>query len=175
MTTTQFFKREEKKIHGLTEEQLREAFDIYEKKVTQEIFDEVAKEYNVEFKEDETKRFIGVFISKAIFKGMELVQDTSLVTDYYKEAKQIQTDNRCGIVDRTDDTFYPCSFGSHWQKIKEVMQEKYADKYEALEEMTYSLDNKTTYKGITKQEIDEFIMNNFSLLGGTNAIESYLG
>ncbi|MDX5853484.1 hypothetical protein SIM22_04975 [Bacillus cereus group sp. BfR-BA-01363] len=58
MTTTTFFKREQKPIRGLNEEQLKEAFMLYEEKVANGIFSEVASEYGIEFTDKKTKDFL---------------------------------------------------------------------------------------------------------------------
>lgn len=121
MTTTTFFKREQKPIRGLNEEQLKEAFILYEEKVANDIINEITSEYGVEFTDEKTKDFLQVFISKAMTQGMELAGNPSLVTDYYKEQKQIKADNRRGVIDVPDDTFYPCGIGEHWCTLSRVL------------------------------------------------------
>ena len=121
MTTTTFFKREQKPIRGLNEEQLKEAFILYEEKVANDIINEITSEYGVEFTDEKTKDFLQVFISKAMTQGMELAGNPSLVTDYYKEQKQIKADNRRGVIDVTDDAFYPCGIGEHWCTLSRVL------------------------------------------------------
>ncbi|WCK57421.1 hypothetical protein PP175_25475 (plasmid) [Aneurinibacillus sp. Ricciae_BoGa-3] len=174
MSTTQFFKREQKPIHGLNEEQLREAFDIYEKKVAEKIFEEVKSEYGVELEEGEIKDFIKVFISKGMTKGMELVADTSLVTDYYKHVKNIVTDNRCGVIDISDNSFYPCRIGEHWSTISKILEEKYKDLYEPFIELMHIHKGMNEYNGITRDYLDKFIISNFKFVAELNNLNSYL-
>lgn len=174
MTTTQLFKREERRIHGLTEDELREAFDLYETKLKNELIQEVEEEYGVSFDDEAVQKLLGIFIGKAIRKGMEITQNTHLVTDFYKEAKGVETDTRCGVFDKHTQSFYPCSFGEHWKILLGILKQEYPDKHEALEEMSYGSEPKEQFNGIYKKELDQFIMDNFQLLGGINVIESYL-
>lgn len=174
MSTTQFFKREESRIHDLSETQLREAFVLYENKVTNELIQEVEEEYGVSFEEESVRKLLGVFISKALGRGMEITHNTHVVTDFYKEQKNIETDTRCGVLDKSTRSFYPCATAEHWKTLLDILKQDYPDKYEALEEMSYGVEPKEEYKGIQKKTLDQFIMDNFELLGGVNVIESYL-
>ncbi|MFJ8528465.1 hypothetical protein [Bacillus sp. NPDC094106] len=174
MATTKFFKREQKPIHGLDEEQLKKAFVMYEEKVAKEIFDEVAKEYNVEFTDEKTKDFLKVFISKAMTHGMELMSNTALVTDYYKEQKQIETDNRRGVIDMSDGSFYPCGMGEHWRTLSKILDEKYKHLYEPFIELMHLHKGLEEFNGITRDYLDGFIMNTFQFVGELQSMKEYV-
>ena len=78
-----------------------------------------------------------------------------------------------GVVDKSDDTFYDCGFTKHWPTIVKILKEKYPLKAEALDNLMYT-PGKEEHNGISKQELDAFIMNNFELIGGNKDIEFYL-
>ena len=172
MSETVFFKREKRNIHGLTEEQLREAFDIYEQKVSEEVIEEIENEYGVKFEEKETRDLISRFISKGILKGMELSQNTELVTDYYKEVKKIENDKRVGVIDKTDNQFYASAIGKHWDVLKEVMEDKYPDKFEAL--IFFTANEEDSFENFTRNEIDSFILDNFEFKGNSLELRNYV-
>lgn len=173
MTTT-FFKREQKPIRGLNEEQLKEAFMLYEKKVANDIFTEIASEYGVEFTDEKTKDFLQVFISKALTQGMELASNPDLVTDYYKEQKQIKTDNRRGVIDVTDDTFYPCGIGEHWRTVSRILDDKYNHLYEPFMELMHLNKGIDVFNGITREYLDKFIMKTFQFVGELQSIKEHV-
>lgn len=79
-----------------------------------------------------------------------------------------------GVVDKTDDTFYDCVFAEHWQTIEKILEEKYPDLYEAFIEMTYGHKEVKEHKGITREYLDGFILDNFQLIGGRNSLDSYI-
>ncbi|AFV21638.1 MULTISPECIES: hypothetical protein [Bacillus] len=175
MTTTTFFKREQKPIRGLTEEQLKEAFMLYEEKVANDIFSEIALEYGVEFTDEKTKDFLQVFINKAMTQGMELAGNPSLVTDYYKEQKQIETDNRRGVIDVTDNTFYPCGIGEHWLTLSIILKGKYNHLHEAFIQLMYLHKGGVgQFNGITREYLDEFIMKTFQFVGELQPIQEHI-
>lgn len=78
-----------------------------------------------------------------------------------------------GVIDRSDNTFYDCTFAGHWKKLMDIVREKYPDKYEALESMhlNETLDQS---HGITRDEIDAFIMKQFELVGGNKTLDYYI-
>lgn len=78
-----------------------------------------------------------------------------------------------GVVDISDNTFYDCGFTEHWPTIREIMKEKYPDKAEALEELMYR-PGMEEHKGISRVDLDAFILDRFELIGGNKEIEFYL-
>ncbi|QDS32499.1 hypothetical protein [Brevibacillus brevis] len=78
-----------------------------------------------------------------------------------------------GVVDKSDSTFYDCGFLQHWSTIFEIMKEKYTDKAEALDELLHR-PGKEEYNGISRVELDGFILERFELIGGNKDIEFYL-
>lgn len=174
MTKTTFFKREQKPIRGLSEEQLKEAFILYEEKVANDIFNEVALECGIEFTDKKTKDFLQIFISKALTQGMELASSPDLVTDYYKEQKQIETDNRRGVIDVTDNTFYPCGIGEHWRTLSNILDDKYHVLYEPFIELMHLNKGLNEFNGITREYLDEYIMKTFQFVGQLQPIQEYI-
>ncbi|MCM0006145.1 MULTISPECIES: hypothetical protein [Bacillus cereus group] len=172
MTTT-FFKRESRPVHGLNEDELREALVIYEEKVTAEIIAEFESEYNISLGDSE-KKVIDIFISKAMTKGMEIVADTSLVTDYYWKVKKIEIDDRLGVLDKSDNTFYPCNVGEHWTTLSNILDEKYENLYEPFIELMHIKKGEDEYDGVTRDYLDKFIMDTFQFLGQNRELSGYL-
>lgn len=78
-----------------------------------------------------------------------------------------------GVVDKSDNTFFDCSFGGHWLKIREIVKEKYPRMNDPLDAM-YCNDRLTEYEGITRETIEGFIMGNFELIGGKKPIHEYI-
>lgn len=79
-----------------------------------------------------------------------------------------------GVVDKTDNTFYDCAFTGHWEKIQEIIQEKYPKYYEPLIEISYGF-KKDEHNGVTREQLDNFIMQQFELIGGNKQLDSYIG
>lgn len=168
--TTNFFKRTTQNIHGLEENQLIEAFALYEEKIKNEIIQEVEKEYGVAFDDENVRNLIRTFITKAMKKGMELSLNTSLVTDHYKEAKEMENDKRIGVLDKTTGKFYECDYGSHWKMIQEILKNEYPYKYEKLQFYI----KESLFNDPKREELDFFILENFELKGATFPIQKYL-
>ncbi|MFP3390633.1 hypothetical protein [Brevibacillus sp. SIMBA_040] len=78
-----------------------------------------------------------------------------------------------GVVDKTTNTFYDCGFLQHWPTVVEVIKEMYPDMHEAMDELLRR-PGMEEHKGITRQTLDAFIMENFELIGGNKQIEFYL-
>ena len=79
-----------------------------------------------------------------------------------------------GVADKSDSTFYSCSLAEHWVTIQNILQEKYPLYYDAFIEMTYGHENVQEHKGISRQELDSFILTNFQLVGESKNINSYV-
>lgn len=78
-----------------------------------------------------------------------------------------------GVVDTTDNTFYDCAFTQHWQKVMEIVREKYPHYGEALQRMYYD-EKLNDHDGITRQELDVFIMETFQLIGENKRLDDYI-
>ncbi|MGF7534996.1 hypothetical protein AAGG74_15105 [Bacillus mexicanus] len=98
-------------------------------------------------------------------------------TERYKELefkykKQGYGTTGLGVVDTSDNTFYDCEFAGHWETIIKVISNKYPQYIEAVQKMQlYSDINE--YKGITRNEVDQFILKRFELVGGSKQLEEY--
>ncbi|ARF70734.1 hypothetical protein B7C51_25005 (plasmid) [Paenibacillus larvae subsp. pulvifaciens] len=102
-----------------------------------------------------------------IFKSNRYLE---IELDYKKKGYSL---TGLGVVDTSDNTFYDCAFAGHWQRIKEIMKDKYPELFEVLEELTCH-SNEDSYNGVSRKELDNFILNRFKLIGGKNDLESYL-
>ncbi|MFF0828818.1 hypothetical protein ACFYU8_18665 [Brevibacillus sp. NPDC003359] len=78
-----------------------------------------------------------------------------------------------GVVDNSDSTFYDCGFTQHWPTVVEIMKEKYPVKAEALDELMCRA-GKEEHNGISRADLDDFILHRFELIGGNKDIEYYL-
>lgn len=78
-----------------------------------------------------------------------------------------------GVVDNSDNTFYDCGFTGHWPKVQEIIQEKYPHYYEPLMQMSYG-SARDEYNGVTREEVDAFVLNTFTFTGGNKELGSYL-
>ncbi|MGX1266651.1 hypothetical protein RKD55_004595 [Rossellomorea marisflavi] len=78
-----------------------------------------------------------------------------------------------GVADTSDNTFYHCEFAHHWQTVMEIINTKYPHFGEALREMYFD-DKIKEYNGVTRQELDHFILDRFELTGGNKRIDSYM-
>lgn len=172
----QFFKRGYKPIHNLTEDELKEALTLYEEKVSKDIFKEVSNQHGLDFDGyDDVVAVINLFVSKAITKGMEIGNDTSLVIDHYRQVKDIEEDDRCGVEYVIDGSFYPCRLGEHWSTIGIILEEKREDLYEPFIELMHIWKGeKDVYEGVTRDFLDKFIMDNFKLIGEYQSLDSHI-
>jgi len=170
-----YFKKDISK-HNLTEAQLREAFDIYEKKVIDDIFTDMKAECGIDVSEEDasTKPFLTMLVSKAIGKGMEIVTENQKVIDYYLKTKNLEAEVTCGVLDRTDNILYPCSTGTHWKKISEIIEQKYPQYHEAFNVMMYEEKGVNEYQGVTRKQLDDFILTTFQLEGEMMELNFYI-
>jgi hypothetical protein len=78
-----------------------------------------------------------------------------------------------GVVDASDNTFYHCGFTQHWPTIMEVIKTKYSHFHKPLEEMYFN-DRLNEHNGVTRKELDDFIITRFELIGETKRLDDYL-
>lgn len=78
-----------------------------------------------------------------------------------------------GVFDENTQKFYPCDLGEHWHTIRLVIKEHYSHLYEAFRKLTRVKD-KNEFEGITRKELDDFIMSNFLLISESKALVDYL-
>lgn len=166
----QFFKKAVKPIKGLTEEQLLEAFDMYEDSLVKEIIEELEEEFEVDVAP--LGNIIKRILVNGMTVGMKIAQEPHIVTDFYIEAKQLKVDNRQGVLDKTTGIFYDCRFGDHWVTVQGVLEDHYSYYYEAFVEMNYN--NSDQYKDVTRTDLDSFILSNFEFIGETAPITFYV-
>ena len=95
---------------------------------------------------------------------MPMIKGVLNEDDYYIFSKM-------AVYDRKSSKFYPCDFGEHFKCIRNVMEVEYPDKYQALMKYTYFRVVDTDY---TQNEIDDFIMNTFYLIGNTCSLQEHL-
>ncbi|MGX4583341.1 hypothetical protein [Paenibacillus chitinolyticus] len=78
-----------------------------------------------------------------------------------------------GVIDKSDNTFYNCSFGEHWAKIRQIVEQKYPELQDPLDAMYFD-ERLTEYEGVTRESIESFIISNFELTGGTKPVHEYM-
>lgn len=89
------------------------------------------------------------------------------------ERKGYGSPSGMGIVDKINKAFYPCGFGGHWNKLMDVVTDKHSKYGEPLDRM-YTYSDMDEYNGVTREELDKFIMDNFEFVGGTKPMSEYL-
>lgn len=107
-------------------------------------------------------------IFECIFKRPRFIQ---LEFEYKKQGYSL---TGLGVVDKSDNTFYDCSFAHHWATVQKILEEKYPNLHEAFIEMTYEDTNLIQYKEVSRESLDSFLLNNFELIGNRNSLESYV-
>ncbi|MGG3282762.1 hypothetical protein [Paenibacillus solani] len=78
-----------------------------------------------------------------------------------------------GVYDRQAGLFYECGMAHHWRTIRDIVRDSYPEKHEALEKL-YCYSRLTEYGGFSREEIENFVMDNFELVGGMKSINEYL-
>ncbi|MCY7865942.1 hypothetical protein MOB78_12695 [Bacillus spizizenii] len=79
-----------------------------------------------------------------------------------------------GVIDKSDNTFYDCAFACHWQKVMDIVREKYPEKHKALETMYFN-ERLNEVDGVSRSEMDSFIMERFQLVGENKQLDDYIG
>lgn len=78
-----------------------------------------------------------------------------------------------GVFDKTTRNFYDCHFSEHWPTVRQIIQADYPQYFEAMNEFVYNTE-KNEYQGITKNFLENFIMENFELAGADRPLHNYL-
>ncbi|PTY93049.1 hypothetical protein [Heyndrickxia sporothermodurans] len=79
-----------------------------------------------------------------------------------------------GVLDKSDNTFYDCAFVGHWVRVMEIVENKYPDIFPALQEMYFYADVNESH-GYTRDQVDDFILNQFQLIGESKSLKDYIG
>lgn len=142
-------------LHTMTTEELEEYLQCY---IEDENLDAITLE---DWRKDSEFIFRYIYQSER-YKSLEF--------HYKKKGHGI---TGMGVVDTSDNTFYDCGFTQHWQKVMQIIKEKYPQYHEALEEMNVD-ERLNEYNGIKRQELDQFIMERFELVGNNKPLDDYL-
>ena len=78
-----------------------------------------------------------------------------------------------GVFDKKTQKFYPCGLGEHWHMIRLVIKDCYPHLYEAFRRLTRFKD-KNEFEGISRKELDAFILSNFLLISQSKELVDYL-
>lgn len=78
-----------------------------------------------------------------------------------------------GVLDVQANIFYDCEFVHHWPTIQAIVEKSYPPYHEPLQLM-YMFEDLEEHNGITREEVEKFIMTNFELYGGTKRLQEYL-
>lgn len=79
-----------------------------------------------------------------------------------------------GVFDEKAQIFYRCELGEHWHTIRVVIREHYSQLYDAFRKLSRMKGITNEYEGITRKELDDFIMTNFTLIGESKELIDYL-
>lgn len=79
-----------------------------------------------------------------------------------------------GVFDEKAQQFYKCELGEHWHTIRVVIREHYSQLYDAFRKLSRMKGIINEYEGITRKELDDFIMTNFTLIGESKELVDYL-
>ncbi|CQR51430.1 hypothetical protein [Paenibacillus riograndensis] len=109
----------------------------------------------------------GKLIFDIIFEQPEYQQ---LEIDFKKRGYGI---TGLGVLDVESNTFYECGFAHHWQAIQNIIEKSYPRFHEPLQRMYFD-ETLTEHDGLTREELENFIMTNFELYGGTKPLQEYL-
>ncbi|MNN80686.1 hypothetical protein D3C81_1974400 [compost metagenome] len=78
-----------------------------------------------------------------------------------------------GVLDVQANIFYDCGFTNHWPTIQRIIEETYPQYHEPVRLM-YLYEKLMEHDGVTREEVENFIMTNFELYGGTKPLQEYL-
>ncbi|MDC6267742.1 hypothetical protein [Lysinibacillus fusiformis] len=78
-----------------------------------------------------------------------------------------------GVFDEREKKFYPCDFAGHWETITTIIETQYPHLFNAFGEMSI-FKSRDSFEGITRKELDDFILTNFILIGETRQLSNYL-
>lgn len=104
------------------------------------------------------------------------IVDQLMRTERFKDLVFKNKRNGCsglGVIVLQKKLFYQCEFGEHWSKVGKALRENYPSYADAYDEMLLDSDLKN-YNDISREELDNFILENFEFVGGRNKIEYYL-
>jgi len=140
-----------------------------------QLSDEVLEELLCEY----TKRHQLEVITLADWqKDGELIFEIIFETAEYKELEIRFKKNGfgltgLGVFDRMNNSFYDCGFASHWPTIQHIVKEHHSKLHNALKEM-YIDEKLSEFEGVSRVELERFIMTNFELCGGTKLLSDYI-
>lgn len=144
-------------------------------------------DYLYQMTDDELETVLGEYVTAS---GVEAItfndwaaECAAIFDQIYKTEKytKLEFHHKCkgygetglGVVDNSDNTFYDCPRVGHWDKIREIVAHKYPEKSMALQHF-WRFEKESEYDGFTRDEIEQFIMSNFKLIGGGKQLNEYL-
>ena len=113
--------------------------------------------------EDDAKKIFEIIFESKAFKELEF--------NFKKMGYGL---TGLGVVDKSDNTFYDCGLTQHWKEIKNILQNKHPELYDALDELQFKSGCNVSSNGVTREYLDNFIIKNFELIGGSKDLEFYL-
>ena len=133
--------------------------------------------------DEELEKILSEYVSKDKVEAITFKDDTDCerITHYLMQTErfndlvfmyQKQGHSGLGVADNSDKTFYPCGFSHHWQTVGNILRLKYGEYGEAFDRIMYG--SHSEYNGVTREELDGFIMKNFQLVSANKTIEEHL-
>lgn len=76
----------------------------------------------------------------------------------------------CGVIDKSNNTFYECKFGEHWSRVMQIVEEKHP-RYASPLKLMYATHRIDEHNGVTRDEVEQFI---FELVGEQKSLDEYV-
>ncbi|MCY8549363.1 hypothetical protein MOD25_05535 [Bacillus haynesii] len=91
----------------------------------------------------------------------------------FKYQKRGYGETGCGVIDKASNTFYECKFGEHWSRVMQIVEEKHP-RYASPLKLMYATHRIDEHNGVTRDEVEQFILENFELIGEQKSLDEYV-
>lgn len=107
-------------------------------------------------------------LDRIIFYIMNTTKFKNLVLNNQKNGQ-----SGLGVLDLSRNSFHSCDMGEHWHTIRSLIKDSYDRLYGAFKMFQYDKTLKE-FEGIKKEELEQFILSNFLLIGESKELSDYL-
>lgn len=114
---------------GLTDEEVQEAFLLYNEKVKNDIFNSIESEHGITFKDSNIRKILSLYMDQAITRGMEIGGEPSVIANYYREQKNLENSPLDYEFEKTkgvsgvllpDGEFIKCGNAEHYKIVSDI-------------------------------------------------------